>query len=117
LTAEYAGIAEKAEDKCPSLSRAGVALSLANLAGAIAYLYAASVSWAIPEERAQGIHSVTGEPFVWFFGAVPIFAGFSLLNLFWGAYICTKRKWRAGYIWLAALAMRLVAACIDFAHH
>jgi hypothetical protein len=83
----------------------------------MAYLYAASLSWAIPKERAQGIYSVTGEPFVWFFSAVPIFAAFSLLNLFWGAYICAKKKWQAGYIWLATLAMWFVAVCIDFAHH
>jgi hypothetical protein len=41
------------------------ALLAANVLGAIAYLAAASPSWAIPDERASGIHSITGEPFVW----------------------------------------------------
>jgi hypothetical protein len=95
----------------------GMVLALANFIGAITYLYAASASWAIPEERAQGIHSVTGEPFVWFVRAVPIFAGFSLLNLSWGAYICTKRRWRVGYTWLSTFALWLIAVWIDFARH
>ena len=100
-----------------SASRLSLTLFIANLLGAIAYVHAASPSWAIPEERAQGVHSVTGEPFIWALGALSIFAGFSLLDFLWGAYICAKRKWQSGYIWLATLVIFLIAVWIDFAHH
>ena len=117
MTAEYAEIAEKSEDKHPFGSRVAIALCVVNLVGALAYLYAASGAWAILEERAQGIYSVTGEPIVWFVRAVPIFAGCSLLNFFWGVYICAKRRWQVGYIWLMTFALWTIAVWIDFAHH
>jgi len=40
-------------------------LFAANIIGAMIYLRAVSPSWAIPEERAHGVYSVTGELFVW----------------------------------------------------
>jgi hypothetical protein len=94
----------------------GIALWVVNLVGALAYLYAASSAWAIPEERAQWINSITGEPIVWFVRAVPILAGFSVLNFFWGAYICAKRRWPVGYFWLTSFALWIIALWIDFAH-
>jgi TRAP-type C4-dicarboxylate transport system permease small subunit len=90
---------------------------VANIIGTMIYLRAVSPSWAIPEERVHGMSSVTGEPFVWAAYAVPIFAGFGLLNLVWGAYICVKRNWRDGYLLLAITLIWLVAVWIDFAHH
>jgi TRAP-type C4-dicarboxylate transport system permease small subunit len=97
--------------------RLSLLLLIANVAAAIRYVYAVSPSWAIPEERAQGVYSVTGEPFVWAGRALPIVAGFGLLNLVWGAYICMKREWRNSYLWLAASVIWLIAVCLDFAHH
>jgi hypothetical protein len=51
-----------------------------NVIGAIIYDVAASPSWAIPQERALGIYSVTGEPFVWFGAILPIVIAFLALN-------------------------------------
>jgi hypothetical protein len=100
-----------------SVRRLSLALLIVNVIGAIVYIRVASPSWAIPEERAQGIHTVTGEPFVWAARALPIFAGFSLLNFLWGAYICVKRSWLNGYLWLTTAIIWLVAVWVDFAHH
>ncbi len=55
-----------------AFSRFDLTLLIVNIIGAIIYLYAASPSWATPEERAQGIHSVAGEPVVWAVRALPI---------------------------------------------
>jgi hypothetical protein len=87
----------------------------ANVIGAIIYVVRASAAWAIPQER--GLHSETGEPFVWFGAIVPIIAVFALLNIFWAGYICFSRRWRSGYFWLMVVAVWLIAVCIDFAHH
>jgi accessory gene regulator protein AgrB len=100
-----------------SASRLSLTLFIANLIGAIVYVYAASPSWAIPEERAHGVHSVTGEPFIWAARALPIFVSFSLLDFLWGAYICIRREWQSGYIWLATFIIWLIAVWFDFAHH
>lgn len=92
-------------------------LFILNIAGAIAYLYAVRLSWAIPEERAAGIYSVTGEPLVWFAAVLPFVVGFGLLNALWGLGLCFWRKWRSGYFWLATIAIWLTAVVVDFAHH
>ncbi len=97
--------------------RVGIVLFIVNVLGALFYLWAVSPSWAIPEERAQGVYSVTGEPYVWALGALPILAGFGLLNLVWGGYICVKRKWPSGYLWLTTSVIWLIAVWLDFAHH
>jgi hypothetical protein len=85
--------------------------------GALAYVYAAMPSWVIPVECAAGIHSITGEPFVWFARVVPIAVVFALVDLGWTGYICLKKKWQAGYLWLATVVVWLAAAWIDFVHH
>ena len=100
-----------------AFSRFDLTLLIVNIIGAIIYLYAASPSWAIPEERAQGIHSVAGEPVVWAVRALPILTGFGFLDLLWGAYICVRRKWRSSYLWLSTAAIWLIATRIDIAHH
>ncbi|HXP10347.1 MAG TPA: hypothetical protein VN828_17735 [Acidobacteriaceae bacterium] len=104
-----------ARNEVSSSSRWDLALFTVNVLGAITYVIAASRSWAIPQER--GLNSTTGEPFVWALFVVPIFAVFAVVNLSWGGYICTKRRWRSGYFWLTAAAVWLVAICVDFAHH
>ena len=96
-------------------SRWNWALLMLNVLGAIIYVLAASHSWAIPQEH--GAVPVSGEPFVWALFVVPIYAVFGLVNVAWGAYICSKRRWRSGYFWLLAAAVWLIAICVDFAHH
>jgi len=97
--------------------RLGLTLFIVNVIGTIIYLVAVSLNWAIPQERELGLHSTTGEPFIWALGALPILAVFTLLNLAWGAYICFKKRWRSGYFWLMTAAVWLIAVWIDFAHH
>ena len=92
-----------------------LALLVINIIGAIIYVIRALPSWAIPRER--GLHSMTGEPFVWALSVLPIIVGFALLNLLWGAHICFNRKWRSGYFWVMAAGVWLIAVWIDFAHH
>jgi hypothetical protein len=86
-----------------------------NLIGAIIYVCRASPSWAIPRER--GLHSQTGEPFIWAAGVIPIFAIFFVVNLVWGGLILVRRQWPSGYLLLLTVLIWLVAAGIDFAHH
>ena len=94
-----------------------LALLAANVLGAIGYLFAASPSWAIPEERAAGIYSITGEPFVWALSVWPILALFILLNLSWAAIIVAKRRWHDVRYWLITPLIWLVSISVDFAHH
>jgi hypothetical protein len=100
-----------------SAHRLGVTLLIVNVIGTMVYEYAVSPSWAIPEERAAGIYSVTGEGVVWVSRALPILIGFGLLNLPWGACICIGKKWQSGYLWLATAVIWLIALWVDFAHH
>jgi hypothetical protein len=93
-----------------------LALLLLNVIGALAYLIRASTAWAIPQEREAGIHSITGEPFVWFLAILPIVAFFLVLNVVWGAVI-VRRKWQAVSFWLLTALVWLGAVAIDFAHH
>lgn len=88
-----------------------------NLVGSVGYLVAVSPSWAIPVERENGIHSITGEPFIWALAGWPILALFFVLNLSWAAFILVKgrrQQWRS---WLIAPLIWLVSLWIDFAHH
>ena len=94
--------------------RLGLALFIANVTGAIVYVFASMASWAIPEERAAGIHTVTGEPFVWATRTFPIFICFGLLNLIW---ISRIRKLRDGYFLIVTATIWIIAMGIDFAHH
>lgn len=74
--------------------RATLAVITANVLGAIMYVVEASSSWAIPEERAAGIYSITGEPFVWAFSVWPVLTLFILLNLVWAGVLISRRRWR-----------------------
>jgi hypothetical protein len=102
-------------DKYTSIRTVSLTLFIVNVIGAISYVVRASPSWAIPQER--GLHSMTGEPFVWAGFVLPIVAAFALLNLLWGVFICFSRRWRSGYFWLMTVMVWLVAVWIDFAHH
>jgi len=95
--------------------RLGLILLIANMIGTIICLVRTSPSWAIPQEH--GLVPITGEPFVWFAGVVPVVTVFLPLNLTWGAHILLSRKWRNGYFWLLSAAVWFVAVWIDFAHH
>jgi hypothetical protein len=94
--------------------RLGLALFILNVRGSIIYVFRSMASWAIPEELAQGVHSVTGEPFVWALATWPILICFGLLNFIW---ILHLRKWRDSYFLVAAATIWLIAMWIDFAHH
>lgn len=98
-----------------SAHRPSMTLLIINVLGAVIYVIRASPSWAIPQER--GLHSMTGEPFVWAGAVLPIIIGFAMLNLIWGLYICVKKRWRSGYFWGMSAAVWLIAIWIDFAHH
>jgi len=52
-----------------STRRLSPALFGANIIGAVMYVIMASPSWAIPQERELGLHSITGEPLVWFWAS------------------------------------------------
>src|SRR5689334_14775934 len=97
--------------------RWSIVLLAFNFIGAIIYVVAASLSWVIPQEREAGLHSMTGEPFVWAAGVIPICAAFLVLNLTWAAFIIARRRWQSGILWLMTLPIWIVAAAIDFAHH
>jgi hypothetical protein len=101
-----------------SFSTQSTALLLANVFGAVFYVFAASRGgWAIPEERAAGTYTVTGEPFVWFLNILPVIAIFFVINLVWGVRIITGRDRCGSLLWLLTAAIWIVAVIIDFAHH
>ena len=94
-----------------------IALLAMNAAGAILYVFAASRGgWAIPAERAAGINTVTGEPFVWALHIFPIVAVFFVINVVW-AISLARKHWSGGRFWLLPAAVWLLAVVIDFAHH
>jgi len=97
--------------------RWSIALLTANVVGAVIYVFAASHGWTIPQERAAGLHSVTGEPLIWGLYVFPICVVFFVLNVTWGAFILARKQWRTGVLWLSTIPIWLVAVAIDFAHH
>jgi hypothetical protein len=100
-----------------SVGTQSIALFVANVIGAILYVFAASRGgWANPVERAEGIYTTTGEPLVWFINILPIVVIFFILNVAW-TIILTRRQWRGGRFWLLAAVVWLAAIAIDFAHH
>ena len=86
-----------------------------NVIGPVVYVYRASPSWAIPQER--GLVPITGEPVVWFAGILPVITIFFVLNVTWGGTILLRKQWRSVYFWQMAAAVWLIAVCVDFAHH
>jgi hypothetical protein len=97
--------------------RWSIVLLLLNFIGAVVYVVRASNGWVIPQERAQGMHSVTGEPYIWALSVLPVCAVFLVLNLTWVAFILARKRWQSGIFWLSTIPIWLVALVIDFAHH
>jgi cell division protein FtsW (lipid II flippase) len=91
-----------------------ILLLVLNVLGALLYVYRASSSWAIPEER--GLSSTTGEPFIWFLSIIPIVFIFFILNAIWGLFL-RRQQWRNGLFWLLSAICWLIAIVVDFAHH
>jgi hypothetical protein len=97
--------------------RASVAIVAVNVLGALLYLWQASAAWAIPAERAAGISTVTGEPFVWALAVFPVWGAFLLLNGAWATF-AREKAWRVHTLsWLAVAAVWVTAMLVDFAHH
>jgi hypothetical protein len=100
-----------------SVAAQPIAMFVANVVGAMLYVFAASRGgWAIPAERAAGIHTTTGEPLVWFLSILPIVLIFIVINVAW-TIILGRRLWSGGRFWLMAAVVWLGAIVIDFAHH
>jgi len=97
--------------------RGGLALFALNFMGAVIYMVAASRGWVNAQERAQGLDSVTAEPFIWAMYVFPIWVLFVLLNLIWGGVVLARRNWRCGILWLMILPVWVAALAIDFAPH
>ena len=95
----------------------GAVLLLTNVLGCVIYLLGARHAWIIPEEAANGVHSITGEPFVWAAFVLPVWIVFLVINLTWGVTILARRRWPHGRIWLMSGFIWIVAVIIDFAHH
>jgi hypothetical protein len=100
-----------------SFSRVSVAILLANVLGVAIYLLGARYAWVIPEEAANGIHTITGEPFVWALFVLPVWTIFLVMNLTWGSIIVAQRRWIDARVWLIASFIWIVAVIVDFAHH
>src|ERR1700749_2365950 len=60
-----------------------IVLLVLNLIGAVVYVVRASNGWVIPRERELGLHSVTGEPYIWALSVLPVCAVFLVLSLTW----------------------------------
>jgi hypothetical protein len=97
--------------------RWSIVLLVLNFIGAVVYVVRASNGWVIPQERALGLHSVTGEPYIWALSVFPVCAVFLVLNLTWVAFILARKRWQSGIFWLSTIPIWLVAVVIDFAHH
>ena len=108
---------EQLKRKSLSAQRWSVVLLVLNFIGAVIYVIAASHGWVIPQEREAGLHSVTGEPYIWAGYVFPIYAVFLILNLTWGAFILARKRWQSGIFWLLTIPIWLAAVVIDFGHH
>jgi hypothetical protein len=77
----------------------------------------AHYAWAIPEERAAGIYTVTGEPFIWALGVLPVWAVFLLLDGVWAVVIIRRRPRRGSLSFALVLALWVMAYVVDYIHH
>src|SRR5258708_12309772 len=87
--------------------RKNVILLLVNIVGVVVFLWLGSWTWMPPEERRLGIHSVTGEPLIWAFSALPVLAIFFLVNVSWGAVILPRRQRKSTQFFSPAAHCRL----------
>jgi hypothetical protein len=92
-------------------------LLVANAVGALIYVLRARQAWVIPEEAANGIHTITGEPFVWAVAVLPVWIVFLVINLTWAVTILARRRWLQFRTWLMSPFIWIIAVTIDFAHH
>ena len=100
----------------PMLKRVYFYLVITNIVGVLAYLFFASWSWAIPGE--EGLNSMSGEPFIWALGALPILMIFFLLDVAWGLlFIFRKRAAGNLYAYVIVGLMWLAAITLDFSRH
>lgn len=97
--------------------RWSVVLLVLNFIGAVVYVVAASKGWVRAQERELGLHSVTGEPYVWAFSIFPVCSVYFVLNLTWGAFILARKRWQSGIFLLLTIPIWLAAVVLDFAHH
>jgi hypothetical protein len=89
----------------------------ANVAGVLLYLRAASVTWAIPAERAAGITSVTSEPFIWALGVLPIWGVFVVADVAWVVFR-RRRSVRSNLVvTLGVVGIWLAAFAVDYSRH
>jgi hypothetical protein len=100
-----------------SFPKISVAILAANVLGIAIYLLGARHAWVIPEEKANGIHATTGEPFVWALFVLPVWIVFLVINVAWGSMIVVRRRWLDGRIWLIVFFIWIVAVVVDFMHH
>lgn len=103
---------EQLNGKNLATQRWSVVLLTANVVGAVIYVVAASRGWVITQERAAGLRSVTGEPFVWALYVFPICVVFFVLNVTWGAFVIARKQWRTGVLWLSTIPIWLVAVAL-----
>ena len=108
---------ERLDRRNLAAQRGSIGLLALNFVGAVVYVVRASNGWVIPQERALGFHSLTGEPYVWAISIFPVCAVFLVLNLTWGAFIVARKRWQSGIFWLLTIPIWLAALVIDFAHH
>jgi len=104
-------------EKSPLPLAFNLSLLTFNGVGMAVYLVLASRAWAIPEERALGLNSTTGEPFVWALSIFPIYVFFLLLNCIWAVRLLRRHDGRSGRFWIVTFCLWLGAVVLDFAHH
>jgi hypothetical protein len=109
---------ERSNGKTLPVERCGLVLLALNFIGAVSYVLAASRGgWVDPRLREWGLHSLTGEPYIWAINVLPMWAAFLVLNLIWGGFVAARRQWGSGIWWLATIPVWLAAMVIDFTHH
>jgi hypothetical protein len=97
--------------------RGSLVILLCNCVGALIYLWGARHAWVIPEEAANGVHSITSEPLIWGLFVMPVWIVFAAINIAWGVAILARKKRFAARFWLSTALIWIVAIVIDYAHH
>lgn len=98
-------------------SRTDTVMLAANVMGVALYLWRASDAWADPIERAAGVTTLTGEPFIWFAAIFPVVVACALLNVGWLAYIVVTRQRRSILPMALGALLWIGGIVVDFARH
>jgi len=89
-----------------------------NIFGIIFYLFFASRIW--PPAGQESLLGGPGDPIIWMMSAFPVMAFFSLVNIFWLAWIIFNIKkspfWKLLLIWILMAAAWIGANRYDFHH-